>query len=109
MTYALTSYAVRSATSRGVRRDALDLLLLVADRATHLNCESMCCRSPRQAQRLRRHFGDAIISRVERTNVLVDEHTNTVVSVLRGRLAPEFRPGAGRHRRGGPPSRERRH
>ncbi len=103
MTYALTTSALRSATRRGVRRDALDLLLLCADREAYVNSGvKILSLSAKKAQRLRKEFGDALISRAERTNVIVDARSGVILSVIKGRwLCSTFRPGNMRHGRGG--------
>lgn len=98
MTIRLTAHAGERVNQRGVTRDALDLVCLSADRVIHLNSGvRVLSLSAEKAQKLRAVFGDALVSRAARLQLVVDAFTDTIVTVTKGGT---YRPGRGRPTRG---------
>lgn len=102
MTHYITQHASQRMAQRGCRADALDFLLITADRVTHLNsgCKVLSL-SREKAQKLRDQFSDALISRAEKIHPVIDEFNGNIITILKGRLSSYYREGASKHRRGG--------
>jgi hypothetical protein len=99
MAIRLTQHAGERMNQRGVSRDAIDLVCLAADRTVHLKSGvRVVSLSTRRAQSLRRVFGDALVSRAERLQLVVDEFSDTILTVTKGAT---YRDGSQKPRRGG--------
>ena len=99
MTIHLTRYAGERINQRGVSRDAIDVVCLSADRIIHLNSGvRVLSLSSSRAQSLRKVFGNALISRAARLQLVVDEFSDTILTVTKGAV---YREGSQGPRRGG--------
>ncbi len=99
MTIHLTRHAGERMNQRGVSRDAIDVVCLSADRVVHLNSGvRVLSLSERRAQALRQVFGNALVSRAAKLQLVVDEFSDTILTVTKGAV---YRSGSQNPRRGG--------
>ena len=95
----LTQQAGEHMNQRGVSRDAIDVVCLSADRIIHLRCGvRVLSLSSSRAQSLRKVFGNALVSRAAKLQLVVDEFSDTILTVTKGAV---YRDGSQGPRRGG--------
>ena len=95
----LTQHAGERMNQRGVSRDAIDVVCLAADRTIHLNSGvRVLSLSSSRAQSLRKVFGNALVSRAAKLQLVVDEFSDTILTVTKGAV---YRDGSQGLRRGG--------
>ena len=95
----LAQYAGERMNKCGVSRQAVDVVCLAADRVIHLNSgvRVISISAPR-AQALRSVFGNALVSRAARLQLVVDEFSDCILTVTKGAV---YRKRSQKPRRGG--------